>query len=60
MVSGEVKQDPSEKAMKMWKSERKYGRFGRSIKLPKDASHDQVKASLQQGILQIRIEKDFD
>eukprot|EP01080_Neovahlkampfia_damariscottae_P000123 gene123-4369_t len=60
MISGKVHQDEEEKKMKIWKQERKYGTFGRAIKLPKDASHHHVKASLQQGILQVKIDKNSD
>lgn len=59
MISGEIKKDPEEKNYNMVKQERKYGKFGRSIKLPKNIFPNAIKASLQQGVLTVFIEKDL-
>jgi len=56
----ETKQEvakPAERGPHYWVSERSYGSFSRSFKFPIRVDHDNVKASLKNGILSITIPK---
>jgi HSP20 family protein len=59
MITGEVKKEAIQKGLILHKTERKYGKFGRSVKLPKNIYPNAIKASLQQGILTVIIEKEL-
>jgi len=49
--------NPTEKGPHYWVSERSYGSFSRSFKFPIRVEHDNVKASLKNGILTVTIPK---
>ena len=53
VIEGEKKYAKEEKAEGYYRSERTYGKFYRSIPLPKGAKADQVKAELTNGILKV-------
>ena len=50
-VSGEKKQEREEKGDTWYFSERQYGTFSRSFRLPADADGDKVSAELKDGVL---------
>lgn len=52
-ISGERKREHEEQREGYYHSERSYGRFYRLIPLPEDAKIDQVKASFNNGVLEI-------
>lgn len=55
MVSGEKHFEKKEEGKTYFFSERSYGRFQRSFRLPKDADQDKVDASYKDGLLVIQI-----
>ena len=46
-----------ENTEKMHKSERKYGKFGRSVQLPENIYKDRITATISQGIIKVKIPK---
>lgn len=55
VIRGERKREHEEKREGMYRSERSYGQFYRLIPLPEGANLDQVKATFNNGILEITI-----
>jgi len=55
VISGERTQDFEEKRGGIYRSERSYGRFTRSVALPEGADLEQTKASFSNGVLEITI-----
>jgi|SRR5271165_893817 len=55
VIEGEKKTEKEEKTEGFYRTERAYGKFYRSIPLPKGAKADQVKAELTNGILTVVI-----
>lgn len=56
-ISGERKREEKHTDAEIYRSERFYGRFNRSIVLPKPVDTDQVTASYKDGILTVRLPK---
>jgi HSP20 family protein len=56
-IHGEKKSERQEKTEKGRLLERTYGSFSRSFTLPEDVNTDQTKASFQDGVLRIEIQK---
>lgn len=56
-VQGEKKTEREEKGETWYFSERQYGAFSRSFRLPPDADEAGVDASLKDGVLTIRVPK---
>ncbi|AHM05609.1 heat shock protein Hsp20 [Roseibacterium elongatum DSM 19469] len=56
-VSGEKKSSREEQGETWFFSERDYGAFSRSFRLPPDADGDKVKAALKDGLLTITVPK---
>lgn len=54
-IQGERKQERKEEKQGVYRSERSYGRFYRSILLPDGARADQIKAEMNNGILEIKL-----
>ena len=54
-VSGERRQEKESESGGMYRSERSYGNFYRTIPLPKGAISDQAKATFKDGVLEIRV-----
>lgn len=54
-IEGEPKEEKKEEKEGLYRSERSYGRFYRSIPLPEGAKTDQVKAEMNNGILEIKV-----
>ncbi|HEY7303801.1 MAG TPA: Hsp20/alpha crystallin family protein [Bryobacteraceae bacterium] len=54
-IEGERKEEKREEKEGLYRSERSYGRFYRSIPLPDGAKTDQVKAEMKNGILEIKV-----
>ena len=54
-VSGEKKSSHEERGRNYYFSERAYGRFSRSFRLPANADQESVKAEYKDGVLTIRI-----
>lgn len=57
-VSGERKEESREEAENYLRMERSYGRFFRSIPLPKNSVADKVKAEFKNGEMRIHIPKE--
>jgi HSP20 family protein len=55
VIEGEKKHMKEEKGEGYYRTERAYGKFYRSIPLPKEAKPDQVKAELTNGVLTVII-----
>lgn len=55
VIEGERKREKEEKGEEFYRSERYYGRFYRSIPLPKGAQADAIKAELTNGVLEVVI-----
>jgi len=55
VVEGERKRETEEKGEEYYRSERYYGKFYRSIPLPKGAKADEIKAELTNGVLEVVI-----
>ena len=56
-LKGEKKTEREEKGETWYFSERQYGSFSRSFRLPPDADEDNVKADLKNGVLTITVPK---
>lgn len=56
-VKGEKKSEREEKGETWYFSERQYGAFSRSFRLPPDADESQVEADLENGVLTITVAK---
>lgn len=56
-VTGEKKVEHEEKGKTYYFSERVYGAFSRSFRLPEDADRDKIFASHKDGILTIKVAK---
>ncbi|HEY7304888.1 MAG TPA: Hsp20/alpha crystallin family protein [Bryobacteraceae bacterium] len=54
-IQGERKQEKKEEKEGVYRSERSYGRFYRSIPLPDGAKTEQIKAQMNDGILEIKV-----
>jgi HSP20 family protein len=57
LVSGERKREEKSKAGESYREERFYGKFHRSIALPKPVAADQVKAAYKDGVLTVTLPK---
>lgn len=57
LVSGEKQFERTEEGKTYFFSERSYGRFQRSFRLPADADQEKVDAACKDGVLTIRIAK---
>jgi HSP20 family protein len=55
VISGERKQEQEEKRKGYYRTERSYGSFSRAIPLPGGAKMDDVKASFNDGVLEITV-----
>lgn len=56
-LTGEKKTEREEKGETWFFSERQYGAFSRSFRLPPDAAGDKVDAEMKDGVLTIRVPK---
>jgi HSP20 family protein len=56
-VSGERKTEHEERKEGYHRVERSYGGFSRSLSLPQDIDAEQVEASFDKGVLEVRIPK---
>ncbi|XP_043715870.1 17.4 kDa class I heat shock protein-like [Telopea speciosissima] len=56
-ISGERSREQEEKNDKWHRMERSYGKFLRRFKLPENAKIDQVKASMENGVLNVIVPK---
>jgi HSP20 family protein len=56
-VSGERKAEPREDTVETYRAERFFGRFHRSVSLPKPVKTDKVKAQYRDGILTVTLPK---
>ncbi|NUP06972.1 MAG: Hsp20/alpha crystallin family protein [Polyangiaceae bacterium] len=54
-ISGERRDDRSEQKEGYWHSERSYGRFQRSIALPRGVQESSIEASFDRGVLQVTV-----
>jgi HSP20 family protein len=54
-IQGERKEEKKEEKEGMYRSERSYGRFYRSIPLPDRAKTDQIKAEMTNGVLELSV-----
>ena len=54
-ISGEKKSEKEEKEADTYLSERRYGSFFRSFRLPDDIAADKIEASFANGILTIKV-----
>lgn len=54
-ISGERRKDQESERGGVYRSERSYGSFSRSIRLPEGAIADQAKATFKDGVLEIRL-----
>ncbi len=56
-IAGEKKQETEEEGKTFHRIERSYGSFRRTLSLPADASENDIKASMKNGVLEIEIGK---
>jgi len=56
-LKGEKRTSREEKGETWYFSERQYGAFSRSFRLPPDADGDKVEADLKDGVLSVRVPK---
>jgi HSP20 family protein len=54
-ISGERRQDDVEEREGLFRSERRYGSFYRSIPLPEGVNDDNVSATFDDGVLEVRV-----
>jgi len=54
-ISGERRQEQETERGGLYRSERSYGSFCRTIPLPEGAMTDQAKASFKDGVLEVRM-----
>ena len=54
-IEGERKQEHEEESQGFRRSERRYGRFSRSISLPEGANLDQARAQFNNGVLEVSV-----
>lgn len=54
-ISGERRQEQETERGGVYRSERRYGSFSRTIPLPEGAIGDQAKATFKDGVLEIRV-----
>lgn len=57
-ITGEKKEEREEKEKDYYFSERSYGAFERSLRLPNDAAADKITAQSKNGVLTVTIPKD--
>jgi HSP20 family protein len=57
VIKGEKKKEEETKKENYYRSERSYGTFVRTLRLPKDVQGDKVKATFKNGLLEIRMPK---
>jgi len=55
--SGETKSEKRDDTEVYHRVERSYGKFSRSVRLPKNTDFDNIKANMDQGVLNIAIPK---
>lgn len=55
LIEGERRQEHEESAGGMYRSERRYGRFERTIPLPEGTEAEQIKAKFKDGVLEVRV-----
>jgi len=56
-IKGEMKEDKEEKEKDYYLSERRYGSFQRSFRIPEGVDTDKIKATFQKGILTVMLPK---
>ena len=56
-IKGEKKKEEEIKEENYYRAERSYGSFVRTLELPKDVHTDKVKATFNNGILEVRLPK---
>ena len=56
-IKGEKKKEEEVKEKGYYYSERSYGSFTRTVEIPKDVQTDKVRASFNDGVLEIRLPK---
>jgi HSP20 family protein len=54
-IEGERKQETEEKGEGFFHSERRYGKFIRSIRLPEGANADKITANITDGVLEVAV-----
>lgn len=54
-ITAERREKSEEKKKDFYRSEFKYGSFGRSVRLPAGATEDDVQASYHDGVLEVRV-----
>jgi HSP20 family protein len=57
MITAERKRAEYPEGTEVHRTERYYGSIRRAFVLPKDASHDQIRASYTDGVLELKVEK---
>jgi HSP20 family protein len=57
LITAERKRPEWPQEIEVHIAERSYGAIRRAFELPKDASHDKVKAGYQDGVLEVTVEK---
>jgi HSP20 family protein len=56
-ISGERKSDPNQKDAQVYRSERYFGRFERSVTLPSAVTAEKISAQYKDGVLTITLPK---
>lgn len=57
MISGSINRTNEEREENMFRKERYVGRFQRAVSLPSPVSHEGVKASYRNGVLEVKMPK---
>lgn len=57
IVSGVRKKEFQEESTQSFYTEKTYGTFTRTLKLPEDVSHEEVEAELKSGVLNLKVKK---
>ena len=57
-LSGEKKHEKEEKEENYWRTERSYGSFSRTFRLPEDVKPEDIKAKFDNGVLALDIPKE--